>query len=92
MTEPLTHIVAFKSSVEKDLKRLPKQIGTRILQRIEALASNPFPLGCTKLSGAERLYRIRVGQYRIVYEIDSRAKIVTLHYVRHRREAYRRIA
>jgi len=91
MTEPLTHIVAFKPSVEKDLKRLPKQIVKRILQRIEALASNPLPPGCAKLSGAERLYRVRVGQYRIVYEIDPESRVLTIHYVRHRREVYRQM-
>jgi mRNA interferase RelE/StbE len=91
MTEPMTYDVAFKPSVEKDLKRVPKQVVARILERIEALAINPLPPGCAKLSGAERLYRIRVGQYRVVYGIDSEARVVTVHYVRHRREVYRRI-
>src|SRR5437870_8906715 len=45
----------------------------------------------SKLSGAERLYKIRVGDYRIVYEVDTAALQVTIHYVRHRREAYRKL-
>ncbi|MBI4164461.1 MAG: type II toxin-antitoxin system RelE/ParE family toxin [Acidobacteria bacterium] len=66
MMEPLTYVVAFKPSVEKDVKRIPEQGVQRILERIKVLAANPFPAGCAKLSGAERLYRIRVGQYRVV--------------------------
>lgn len=61
----------------------------RVMKRIEDLRSEPFPRQAIKLSSAERLYRIRVGDYRIVYEIDRQARQVTIHYVRHRREVYR---
>jgi mRNA interferase RelE/StbE len=62
-----------------------------VLKRIESLQSDPFPHGASKLSGAERLYRIRVGDYRIVYEVDTEAKQITIHHVRHRREVYRKL-
>jgi len=61
----------------------------RVMKRIEDLRSEPLPRQAIKLSSAERLYRIRVGDYRIVYEIDRQARQVTIHYVRHRREVYR---
>ena len=81
--------VSFKPSVEKDLRPLPKSVVTRVIELIENLETEPFPRKAIKLSGAERLYRIRVGDYRIVYEVDVRARQVIVHYVRHRREAYR---
>jgi mRNA interferase RelE/StbE len=61
------------------------------MSQIERLAADPLPSQVVKLSGAERLYRIRVGDYRIVYEVDAEAKLVTIHYVRHRRDVYRAI-
>jgi mRNA interferase RelE/StbE len=81
--------VVLKPSVHKDLRLLPKAVVVRVVARIEALEQNPQPRGAIKLTGAERLFRIRVGNYRIVYELNSEARLVTILYVRHRREAYR---
>ena len=81
--------VSLKPSVVKDLRHLPKPVVARVIESIESLKTDPFPRQAIKLSGAERLYRIRMGEYRIVYEIDIRAKQLMVHYVRHRREVYR---
>ena len=81
--------ISFRPSVEKDLCPLPKSVVVRVIEQIERLKTDPSPRHAIKLSGAERLYRIRVGDYRIVYEVDTRAKQVMIHYVRHRREVYR---
>jgi mRNA interferase RelE/StbE len=81
--------ISFKPSVEKDLRPLPKSVVARVIQRIESLKTEPFPRQASKLSGAERLYRIRVGDYRVVYEVDVSVRQVIVHYVRHRREVYR---
>ncbi len=78
----------FKRSVARDLRSLPKADLKRILQRLEALADNPRPPGCEKLSGQER-YRIRQGVYRILYEIADRQLIVTVVKIGHRRDVYR---
>jgi mRNA interferase RelE/StbE len=83
--------VVFKKSVEKDLSSLPKQLIPRIWQRCESLKNEPFPRQAIKLEGSEGLYRLRVGDYRIVYGVDADAKEVIVHYVRHRREVYRGI-
>ena len=83
--------IRFKPSVEKDLRPLTQALVSRVLKRIYSLKSDPFPSGMSKLSGAERLYRIRVGDYRIVYEVDTQALQVTIHYIRHRREVYRKL-
>ena len=81
--------VDFKPSVHKDFRRLPRLVVERVMKRIERLKDEPLPHGVEKLEGAERLYRIRVGDYRIVYEVDTQAKGIMILYVRHRREAYR---
>lgn len=76
-----------KRSVAKDLHHIPKRDIARILKRIESLATEPRPVGCEKLSGQER-YRIRQGNYRIVYEIfDHEVRVVVVK-VGHRRYVY----
>jgi len=84
-----SYSISFKPSVEKDLRPLSKTLVSRVMKRIERLRTDPFPRQAIKLSGTERLYRIRVGDYWIVYEVDTQAREVTIHYVRHRREVYR---
>ncbi len=68
---------------------MPKSVVERVMKRIEKLRDESLPHGVEKLEGAERLYRIRVGDYRIVYEADTQAKEIMILYVRHRREVYR---
>jgi mRNA interferase RelE/StbE len=77
----------FKESVAKDLRRVPKVDVARILKRIEALEENPRPPGSEKLSGQER-YRVRLGVYRIIYEIEDAVLVVTVVKVGHRRDVY----
>jgi mRNA interferase RelE/StbE len=81
--------LSLKPSVEKDLRSVRKDFVPRIWTRIAALANNPFPKNIVKLTGAEQLYRIRVGDYRVIYAVDSEAREVIVQHVRHRREAYR---
>jgi len=61
---------------------------TRIMPRLEHLAASPRPPGCKKLKGGDKEWRIRVGDYRIVYEIDDTAKTVDVTRIAHRHEAY----
>lgn len=84
-----SYSIRLKRSVEKDLRRVPGAQLPRVLSAIDQLALDPHPRGAVKLSGAEVLYRVRVGDYRIIYEVDTVAREVTIHYLRHRREAYR---
>lgn len=81
--------VHLKPSAEKDLRKLPKPMISRVIEEIEKLRSNPFPHQATKLEAVERLYRVRVGDYRIIYEVETEPKQITILYIRHRREAYR---
>lgn len=81
--------VILKPSVEKDLRALPTSVRKRVLKRIEALADDPLPHGSLKVAGSEQLYRIRVGEYRVVYTVAAGARQVIVYYVRHRRDVYR---
>jgi len=80
--------LVFKESVSKDLKELPQQDVQRILERIDALRDEPRPQGSVKLSGKE-YYRVRQGNYRIIYEIQDAQLVVIVIKVGHRREVYR---
>ena len=68
---------------------MDRGVAMRIISRLESLARNPRPTGCTKLEGAFDLWRVRVGDYRIIYEVDDQARTVDVSVVRHRRDAYR---
>jgi len=80
--------VYFRESVEKDFRVIPKKDARKILQRIDSLALEPRPLGCEKLTGQER-YRVRQGQYRIVYSVQDKESTVWIVKVGHRRDIYR---
>jgi len=82
--------VYLEKSAENDIKRLPTSIFQRIIPQIKALAENPRPSGCRKITGSKNDWRIRIGDYRIIYEIDEKAKAVRVMRVRHRREVYRK--
>ena len=81
--------VLLERSVERALKRLSQPDFTRILSALKEPASNPRPPGCKKLVGGERDWRVRVGDYRVLYEIDDVEKAVRVLNVKHRRDAYR---
>jgi len=83
--------IIFKPSVEKDLKPLSKALIARIMKKIEDLVLNPFPRQVIKLFDVEELYRIPIGQYRVIYEVDTNNRHIVIHYVRHRREVYRKL-
>ena len=83
--------VILKPSVHKDLRALPKSTAGRVFKVIEDLENNPFPRQSIKLSGVEHLYRIRVGDYRIIYEVNLEVQEISILYVRHRRDVYRSI-
>jgi len=81
--------VFLERAAEKDLARLSSEIHDRVVEAIQSLATNPRPPGCRKLRGSEHDWRIRVGDYRVIYEIADEIRIVRVNRVRHRREVYR---
>jgi mRNA interferase RelE/StbE len=81
--------VVFARSARRELERLEMSVARRIIARIDALATDPRPPGCVKLQGAADLWRIRIGDYRVVYSVDDDARVVDIRVVRHRSDAYR---
>jgi len=81
--------LVIKKSAERELRAIRQPDLRRIVDRIRALAGNPRPAGHEKLSGEER-YRVRQGDYRIVYAIDDARRTVEVVKIGHRREVYRR--
>jgi mRNA interferase RelE/StbE len=74
---------------EKDLKKLEASLFSEIVARIKELADNPHPHGSKKIAGSQNDWRIRIGNYRVLYEIDNKTKTIKIMRVKHRREAYR---
>jgi mRNA interferase RelE/StbE len=81
--------VYLERAAERDLRRLPVETFHRIVPRIRALADDPRPPGCRKLTGSDNDWRIRIGDYRVIYEVDESAEVVRVFRIRHRQEAYR---
>ncbi len=81
--------VTFKSSVEKDLRRVDKSQLRRIVSVIQELAIDPFPTSSRKLVGSEKTYRVRIGDYRVIYLVDTVELLVEVQKVAHRKDIYR---
>ena len=83
------YTLLIKPSAERDLRRLPEAIFRRINESLLALRDNPRPGGTVKLSANLKGWRLRVGDYRILYQINDDARMVTIVRIRHRRDVYR---
>ncbi|MBN1592398.1 MAG: type II toxin-antitoxin system RelE/ParE family toxin [Candidatus Coatesbacteria bacterium] len=79
----------WKRSAAQDLRKLDKSVISKVVERIEKLKEKPRPRGCRKLRETDSLYRIRLGDYRIIYEILEADALVIIHHIRHRKDAYR---
>jgi mRNA interferase RelE/StbE len=80
--------INFSRSAGKELDSLNASIVKRIFPKIDALSKQPRPSGCLKLAGEENLWRIRIGDYRVIYEIDDDSGVIDIVHVRHRSKAY----
>jgi len=81
--------VLLERAAERNLSRLSSEIHDRVIAAIQALANIQRPPGCRKLTGGANDWWIRVGDYRVVYEIADDIRVVRVNRVRHRREVYR---
>ena len=84
----MSYTVEIKRSAGKEMESLPQEIHRRVTGKILSLENNPRPPGIRKLQGTEG-YRLRVGDYRVLYTVDDRSHRVVIYSVAHRREAYR---
>ncbi len=81
--------IEWRPSAKRELKKLEKPLISKLIGVIDELGKNPFPLGCKKLVSTEHTYRIRMGDYRIVYSVFQDQLIVEIIKVGHRREVYK---
>lgn len=84
----ISYSVEVKPSARKELEALPDNVLTRVVGKLEALRETPRPVGCKKLRGYKDQWRIRVGDWRVIYLIDDAAKLISVARIAHRREAY----
>ena len=78
-----------ENRAEKDLEKLDPSIFKLIAIQIKNLSENPYPHNSKKIMGSKNDWRIRIGDYRVLYEIDNKNRVIKIMRVKHRREAYR---
>ncbi len=81
--------IRVEKGAERDLKHLSADLFKQIIDHIQTLRQNPRPAGCRKIVGSQNDWRIRVGTYRVIYEILDKGKIVRIYRVKHRKDVYR---
>lgn len=81
--------IEFTASATREFKALDRQIRRRVADKINALIENPFPSGVKKLQGEVEHFRIRVGDYRVIYRIDGTRVVIVIVRIGHRKEVYR---
>ncbi|HIJ73059.1 MAG TPA: type II toxin-antitoxin system RelE/ParE family toxin [Candidatus Hydrogenedentes bacterium] len=85
-----TYQIEWKSAALRELRRIDRNVIPRIVSAVEALQEDPFPPTTRKLQGTEHTYRLRVGDYRVIYEVLDKRLIIQIVRVRHRRDVYQR--
>ena len=86
----MSYQVQIAPAAQREFRRLPPEVVRKVDAAMLELEQHPRPHGCAKLEGSEDEYRVRVGDYRMLYVIDDKARLVTIAHVRHRRDAYRK--
>jgi len=82
------YTVAVSNSAQKEIKALEHGIRLRVIRSLRSLADEPRPPGCRKLVGSQNRWRVRVGDYRVIYTVDDAGRVVEIVAVRHRSKAY----
>ena len=85
----MSYQILIRRPAEKEIADLPPKIHFRVVEKIRALAVDPRPAGCKKLSGEDRAWRIRIGDYRVVYLITDRVLLICVVRIAHRKDVYR---
>ena len=85
----MTYEIEIKSSAQKELAKLPRNIADKVIENIRALAKDPRPNGCKKLVGTDYAYRIRINNYRVVYSIFDQQLVIQVIKIAHRKDVYK---
>ena len=83
-----SYAVEVKPSARKELESLPNRVLGRVIRKLESLQHDPRPAGCKKLKGYKDQWRVRIGDWRVVYIVDDTTKLVSVTRIAHRREVY----
>ena len=81
--------IEFTTAAEKDILRLPHPIHERVEYVVDQFQSDPRPMHCKKLRGLSNMWRVRIGDYRILYNINNKQKRITIYRILHRKDVYR---
>ncbi|MDQ3021139.1 MAG: type II toxin-antitoxin system RelE/ParE family toxin [Bacteroidota bacterium] len=84
-----SYVLKWKKTAEKELNKISKEYINSITFKIESLLANPFPLNVRKIKGADSFFRIRVGDYRIIYQVKENENLIIINNIRHRKDAYK---
>lgn len=87
----MNYVLEYKSSVKKELRKLANHDRTAIVQKIENLKDNPLPEGSAKLKGSVNLFRIRHGDYRVIYQLQNKVLLIIIIRIGHRLEIYKNL-
>ena len=87
-----TYRIVWKNSAQKELKRLPKDIIVKILQAVEKLRIDMNPKGSKKITGSVSTYRIRIGDYQVVYSLNNKYLVIDVVRVGHRKDIYKKLS
>ena len=82
--------IEWKKSVENDFKKINNQYIKRILNACNKLSTNPFSTNCKKIKRADSYYRIRISDYRVIYKVNTKGKVIIISYIRHRNDIYKK--
>ncbi|MGB0062650.1 type II toxin-antitoxin system RelE family toxin [Candidatus Binatus sp.] len=85
----MPYAIEFAPGAKRELGKLPREVQLKLNKRIDSLSLDPRPRGSKKLKGGDELWRVRVGDYRVVYEVRDKVLVVLVVRVAHRREVYR---
>ncbi|MBE8986587.1 type II toxin-antitoxin system RelE family toxin [Nostoc sp. LEGE 12450] len=86
----MSYAIAISKSVQKQIDNLPNDVIERVIEKIQNLALQPRPDGIVKLKGSDNEYRIRIGDYRVRYEIDDESQLIQILQCKHRKDVYRK--
>ena len=81
--------VLIERGAERDIESLPGNMHGRVVEVLMGLKRNPYPAGCRRITGSKSDWRVRIGDYRAIYEVDQGGRTVRIMRIRHRREVYR---
>ena len=81
--------ISWKASAARELRRLPRDLVNRVVVAVQQLSANPHPPGSKKLVGSQQTYRIRLGDYRVIYNVVTQTASIEIISVAHRRDVYR---